>query len=138
MRPPPPLTFAEPVLTTSLTPFSGSWTRRSRLFGVGTSTCALREETSRTPRRDGTSYLDSRSRVRSPFARFIRLCLPHLADAVVSSFTELDGFMSQLNPAPESGHKPLVDAWRELKGPDLVEYSFRESLCFSLLEGSGT
>lgn len=45
--------------------------------------------------------------------------------------------MSQLNPSPGSGHRPLVDAWRELKGPDLVEYSFRESY-FSLLEGSGT
>ncbi|KAL7414527.1 Endonuclease/exonuclease/phosphatase [Mrakia frigida] len=37
---------------------------------------------------------------------------------------EVDGYNAQLNPPAESGHKPLVDAWRQIHGPDEVQYSF--------------
>ena len=50
---------------------------------------------------------------------------------------EVDGFNAQLNPSSESGHKPMKDAWREVHGPDEVQYSFRESNPPSLLLPTG-
>jgi AP endonuclease-1 len=37
---------------------------------------------------------------------------------------EVDGFNAQLNPEEGSGHGKLKDAWREVHGPDEVQYSF--------------
>lgn len=37
---------------------------------------------------------------------------------------ESDAYFSQLNPAPDSGHQPLVDVWRE-KHPEVVgQYTY--------------
>ncbi|CED84802.1 exodeoxyribonuclease iii [Phaffia rhodozyma] len=50
---------------------------------------------------------------------------------------ELDGYMSQLNPSSESGHQPLVDAWREIHGPDEVQYSFHSKRSLQREKGLG-
>ena len=70
----------------------------------------------------------------SPFSSLLSPSLtlslspPHVASTQLPGWTrtEVDGYNSQLNPPVESGHKPLVDAWRQIHGPDEVQYSFRE------------